>query len=302
LTSESERQFILLTSESSSDEESAEDYGKKYGEEDVYKQCYFLHDSPFPDAKNIAIVSTYVWDNLPSIAKFPKTDLGRRALQPYLLYSFATIALSRCIGVDLPFHTETRGCPLDYCDTVQEIDRFFEKGRLCKECERFLQSRRQEGKITLKQIDSVNEVLRIAADRPEEYDLFISHAWEDKDAIARDLYNALVERGLKVWFDEATLELGDSLRRKIDDGIARCGFGVVILSPHFLRKNWTQIELNGLVARETASGEKAILPIWHELDAETLRHYSYTLADRVAARSEEGVPALVDQILRVLKR
>jgi hypothetical protein len=137
--------------------------------------------------------------------------------------------------------------------------------------------------------------------RVQHYDLFLSHASEDKDAIARPLYNALVAAGISVWFDEAVLELGDSLRRKIDEGLARCRYGVVILSPRFLAKQWPQRELDGLVARETASGEKAILPIWHQLDRDTLLRYSPPLADRLAGRSEDGVPALVEKILRVLR-
>ena len=138
--------------------------------------------------------------------------------------------------------------------------------------------------------------------RRQQYDLFLSHASEDKDAIARPLYAALVAAGVSVWFDEAVLELGDSLRSKIDEGLARCRYGVVVLSPRFLAKQWPQRELDGLVARETASGEKAILPIWHELDRDTLLRYSPPLADRVAGRSEEGVTAVVEKILRVLRR
>jgi hypothetical protein len=76
----------------------------------------------------------------------------------------------------------------------------------------------------------------------------------------------------------------------------------VILSPKFLSKQWTQRELDGLVARETAYGEKAILPIWHEIDQETLLRYSPPLADRLASRSEEGIAVLVEKILRVLKK
>lgn len=133
------------------------------------------------------------------------------------------------------------------------------------------------------------------------YDIFISHASEDKDAIARPLYNALIERGISVWFDEAVLRLGDSLRRKIDEGLSKCRYGVVILSPNFLSKEWPQRELDGLVARETASGEKAILPIWHELDRDTLLRYSPSLADRLAGRSGDGVPELVQKILQVLE-
>jgi len=135
---------------------------------------------------------------------------------------------------------------------------------------------------------------------PSDLDIFISHAFEDKDSIARPLYNELIRRGVRVWFDEATLELGDSLRRKIDEGLSRCRFGVVILSPSFLAKDWTQRELDGLVARETASGEKAILPIWHQLDGKTLAKYSPILADKLAAKSSDGVSAAADKIVRVL--
>jgi hypothetical protein len=72
---------------------------------------------------------------------------------------------------------------------------------------------------------------------PGTYDFFISHASEDKEAIARPLYEALKARGLAVWFDEAELTLGDSLRRKIDDGLARCRYGIVILSQDSWRRN-----------------------------------------------------------------
>jgi hypothetical protein len=132
------------------------------------------------------------------------------------------------------------------------------------------------------------------------YDVFISHASEDKEAIARPLYKALTARGVLVWFDEAELTLGDSLRRKIDDGLARCRYGIVILSPEFLEKEWPQRELDGLVARETNTGQKALLPVWHNIDRQTLARYSPTLADRLAADSSKGLDALVAQIERVL--
>lgn len=134
-----------------------------------------------------------------------------------------------------------------------------------------------------------------------EYDIFISHASEDKDSIARPIYEELKNRGVSVWFDEAVLKLGDSLRRKIDKGLSKCKYGVVILSPSFLSKEWPQRELDGLVARETASGKKAILPIWHEIDHDTLLRYSPTLADKLAGNSKEGLQVIVGKILEVLK-
>jgi len=70
----------------------------------------------------------------------------------------------------------------------------------------------------------------------KDYDVFISHASEDKDAIVRSLAEALVKGGLKVWYDEFELKIGDSLRRKIDKGLAHSRFGIVVLSQAFFKK------------------------------------------------------------------
>ena len=104
-----------------------------------------------------------------------------------------------------------------------------------------------------------------------------------------------------MWYDEAVLKLGDGLRKKIDEGLARCRYGIVILSPTFFSKAWPQLELDGLVARETASGQKAVVPIWHDIDQKGVAQFSPTLADRLAGKSSDGVKALVVQILDVLK-
>jgi hypothetical protein len=80
---------------------------------------------------------------------------------------------------------------------------------------------------------------------PKDWDAFISHASEDKDEIVRPLARELQQRGLRVWYDEFELRIGQSLRRKIDEGIARSAFGVVVLSNAFFAKNWTQYELDG---------------------------------------------------------
>jgi hypothetical protein len=121
-----------------------------------------------------------------------------------------------------------------------------------------------------------------------EWDVFISHASEDKDDFVRRLAHGLEEKGLKVWFDEFTLTVGDSLRRSIDDGLSRSRFGIVVISPAFLRKDWPQRELDGLVAREIR-GVKVILPVWHNITADLIRKYSPTLADRLAVSSASGL-------------
>jgi len=76
-------------------------------------------------------------------------------------------------------------------------------------------------------------------------------------ALSRSVLRA---RGIRVWFDAFTLTVGDSLRRSIDDGLAKSRYGIVVVSPSFLQKQWPQRELDGLVARESA-GVKVILPV-----------------------------------------
>src|SRR5690606_41724243 len=63
-----------------------------------------------------------------------------------------------------------------------------------------------------------------------EHDVFISHASEDKDEIVRPLAIALRNAGLSVWYDEFELKIGDSLRQKIDKGLSKSRFGIVVLS------------------------------------------------------------------------
>ncbi len=115
----------------------------------------------------------------------------------------------------------------------------------------------------------------------ESYDVFISHASEDKESVVRELANALAAEGLRVWYDEFTLRIGDSLRQKIDRGLASSRVGLVVLSPSFISKGWPNYELDGIVAR-TVSGEQTLLPIWHEITKQQVMDYSPSLADKVA--------------------
>jgi hypothetical protein len=133
-----------------------------------------------------------------------------------------------------------------------------------------------------------------------EYDAFICHASEDKDEVARPLAEALTKMNLRVWYDEFTLRLGDSLRRAIDHGLANSRYGVVILSPSFFKKNWPQKELDGLAAREDGM-EKVILPVWHRINRDDVVKVSPTLADKVAANTEEGLETVAKRIKEAME-
>jgi hypothetical protein len=131
------------------------------------------------------------------------------------------------------------------------------------------------------------------------WDVFISHASEDKIAIARPLADALRTKGLRVWYDEFALKVGDSLRESIDHGLTNSHYGVVILSQNFFAKHWPQMELNGLATREVGQ-EKVILPVWYGVGFEDVRRYSPPLADRIAVSADKGLEPVLESLLRVL--
>ncbi|MBG6188208.1 TIR domain-containing protein [Flavobacterium sp. CAN_S2] len=79
----------------------------------------------------------------------------------------------------------------------------------------------------------ISENIEIIEDK--KYDFFISHASEDKDDIVRSLADSLKENGFEVWYDEFELKIGDSLRKKIDSGLINSRFGIVIISPSFVK-------------------------------------------------------------------
>lgn len=114
-----------------------------------------------------------------------------------------------------------------------------------------------------------------------EYDVFISHASEDKEAVVRPLALKLQELGLIVWYDEFEMRIGDSLRRKIDQGLARSRFGIVVLSTAFIGKGWTNYELDGIITK-AISGQQVMLPIWHNITKQQVIDYSPSLADKLA--------------------
>lgn len=126
------------------------------------------------------------------------------------------------------------------------------------------------------------------------HDVFISHATEDKDDVVRALAEALTDQNLRVWYDEFELRIGDSLRRKIDMGLAQSRFGIVVLSHAFFEKNWPQYELDGLVTREMA-GEQVILPLWHKITKEEIISHSPTLADKIAHTTSNSTIAEIAQ-------
>ena len=135
-----------------------------------------------------------------------------------------------------------------------------------------------------------------------DFDIFISHANEDKNAIVTPLAEQLDVLGLNVWYDEFELELGDSLRGTIDEGLKGSNYGVVVFSDSFFGKNWSEYELDGLVQRQM-SEDKVILPLWYGVDHSDIVEYSPPLADLKAIEiSQENIQDVVREIHSLVQR
>lgn len=141
-----------------------------------------------------------------------------------------------------------------------------------------------------------------ASVRAPQWDVFISHASEDKGYV-EPLVEVLKAAGITIWYDRIVLEWGDDLRTKIDHGLANCRYGIVVFSTAFLAgKKWTDHEFNGLFALEK-HGIKLILPIWHGITHDELLSYSPAFASRLAKDSStDSYEEIRDSLLRMLKR
>ena len=195
-----------------------------------------------------------------------------------------------------------------------------EQDRLTKEQERKRKQQEQRDKAKelqnqrkIKQLeDAVSQLQHIVPEEyyesaeelehnDREYDFFISHASEDKDDFVRPLAEALVEAGCNVWYDETMLKPGDSLRRSIDKGLVDSRFGIVVISPSFIKKSWPEYELNGMVAKEM-NGHKVIIPIWYNVTIDDVLHFSPTLADKLAIdASRLTLEEVVERAMSVLQ-
>jgi hypothetical protein len=148
--------------------------------------------------------------------------------------------------------------------------------------------------------DSVNAVINESEDT--EYDVFVSHAWEDKESFVDEFVQCLHDRDIKVWYDKSQIKWGDSMRARIDSGLRKSKFGVVVLSPDYISdgKYWTKAELDGLFQLESING-KMLLPIWHNLTKKQVMQFSPILASKLAMTTAlMTADEIADELLEML--
>jgi hypothetical protein len=133
------------------------------------------------------------------------------------------------------------------------------------------------------------------------YDVFISHAVEDKEPIANELYKKLDKKGLKVWYSGSDLKVGDRLAESIHDNLDQCRFGVTILSPTYLSKIWTLNEFFFFLKRDM-DGNKTILPVLYNITPEELAAKFTPMANIVAIRSDRGIDFVADKLFEEIQK
>jgi hypothetical protein len=133
-----------------------------------------------------------------------------------------------------------------------------------------------------------------------KYDVFISHAVEDKLPIANELCKRLEEAGLKVWYSGFDLLAGDSINDTIHKDLSRSRHAVVIFSQKYLAKNWTMQEYYLLRAQERA-GRKVILPVLYDVTVEDMVKKDINMADKFAIPYAKGMDYMISRLLEVIK-
>lgn len=136
----------------------------------------------------------------------------------------------------------------------------------------------------------------------EEFDVFISHASEDKDGFVKDFCNKLKLENIKFWYDEYEIGWGESVLRKINQGLEKSKFAIVVLSKSFLNKKWTNAELEAVLNIETNTGDVRVLPLMlgdsNDIK-EILSHYPLLSAKRYLKVSD-GTDLIIENLKKVL--
>ena len=144
----------------------------------------------------------------------------------------------------------------------------------------------------------------LPANTPFQYDVFVSHANDNKEEFVNVLTAGLSRLDISIWYDANILDWGDNWKLQIANGLKKCRFGIVVVSPEFLGREWTEKELNELLQRQNETGEKVILPLLYKLTISDMKKRYPQLADfqaRIIAPNDDVRDIVID-FARILIR
>lgn len=139
----------------------------------------------------------------------------------------------------------------------------------------------------------------LAASQPDLRDVFLCHAWDDRQDSAKELHDLLEARGVRVWFSEKDLGLGVPMMRAIDKGLINSRVGIVLVTPAMLKRlpaeGVADKELSALLRRER------LVPVVHGTTYEQLEQVSLLLASRAGlSTAEESLADIATKIAELV--
>lgn len=153
----------------------------------------------------------------------------------------------------------------------------------------------------MRALTPIREAVEKRASVPGIRDVFLCHAWDDRQGAAKQLSELLLASGVSVWFSENDIGLGEPFLRAIDKGLAKTRIGIVLVTPALLKRlpaaGVADKELSVLLARDQ------LVPIVHNTTYDALRDVSPMLASRNGLDTSEepmaDVAAKLAELVRV---
>ena len=181
-----------------------------------------------------------------------------------------------------------------------------ELSELTKIQNQILREQNQKLNETIMQLKSQNagSSYRVTPNMQFQFDVFVSHANDNKEDFVNALTTTLGKLGISIWYDANILDWGDDWKLQIVNGLKKCRFGIVVISPEFLGREWTEKELNELLQRQNETGEKVILPLLYKLTISDMKKQYPKLADFQARiiNPDDDIRDIVIDFARILIR
>ena len=155
-----------------------------------------------------------------------------------------------------------------------------------------------------KETKEADREYRIAVGSRYSYDVFVSHANANKGEFVNALKAALQRLNINIWYDANKIDWGDNWKLQIKNGLDKCRFGIVVISPEFLGREWTDKELNELLQRQNGTGQKVVLPLLYNITVEKMKEQYPQLTDfqaRVVSPADRVEDIVID-FARILIR
>lgn len=127
-----------------------------------------------------------------------------------------------------------------------------------------------------------------AETHPERRDVFLCHAWDDREAAAKELHDLLESYGVDVWFSEKDVALGTTLMRSIDKGLKMLRIGVVLVTPAMLRSLASEGVADADKELAVLLATERVIPVVHDTTFEALLDESPMLASRAGLSTAES--------------